>query len=297
MEDLLKLHQVGTDTFVAVEQPWLPPAAPSIYGGTMVAQCILAAGATVPDRHMRLASVHCTFIEGGKPQPSIYYTVQRANIHTVRSVRAFQEARCIFIATVRFEPGSQPCPAPAPAAKPLAVNVTEATGIKGGGGAEDCPFICSDLENLNELSNCPPQDVRISQLMKTRQIMGTDDRSLHTAALAYMSDNYFLPTVTRVQGICWERDPESLPESLSARRGEDDTKEVKMMVSLDHSMYFAESHDDWRADQWMRAEMQSPWAGDGRGLVMQRIFSNHGTLICTAVQEVNHSWGFFLTFS
>jgi acyl-CoA thioesterase len=32
--------------------------------------------------------------------------------------------------------------------------------------------------------------------------------------------------------------------------------------------------------------MQSPWAGDGRGVVMQKIFSKDGTLLATCVQEV-----------
>jgi acyl-CoA thioesterase 8 len=288
MEDLLKLRQIETDTFVAVEQPWLPPAAPSIYGGTMIAHCILAAGATVPGEHMRLASLHCTFIEGGKPQPPIYYIVQRANDRTVRRVRAFQETKCIVIAALRFEPRSQPYPAPPPACRRITADATKATGIKGGGGAKECPFVCSDLNTLNALSNCPPQEVKTWQQMKTRQSMATDDWSLHVAAVAYMSDNYFLPTVTRVHGLCWERDPESLPESLSARRKKGDTKNVKMMVSLDHSMYFAETNDEWRADHWLHTEMQSPWAGHGRGLVVQRIFSERGSLICTAVQEVNH---------
>jgi len=261
----------------------------------MIAQCILAAGVTVPDEHMRLASLHCTFIEGGKPQPPIHYVVHRANDCTVRSVRAFQGTKCILIAALRFEPRSQPYSAPPPAFRRMAADATKATEIKGGGGAKECPFVCSDLSMLNAPSDCVPQEMKIWQQMKTRQSMATDDRSLHIAAVAYMSDNYFLPTVTRVHGLCWERDPESLPESLFARRQKDDTKKVKMMVSLDHSIYFAQTNDEWRADHWLHTEMQSPWAGDGRGLVVQRIYSERGILICTAVQEVIHSLRLLLT--
>ena len=32
-------------------------------------------------------------------------------------------------------------------------------------------------------------------------------------------------------------------------------------------------------------EMESPWAGDGRGSVLQRICSKDGTLIATCVPE------------
>ncbi|KAF3344295.1 putative MFS-type transporter [Verticillium dahliae VDG2] len=57
-----------------------------------------------------------------------------------------------------------------------------------------------------------------------------------------------------------------------------------MLVSLDHSIYF---HDPRRvrADEWMFSEMDTPWAGDGRGVVLQRIFAADGTLLATCVQE------------
>jgi len=38
-------------------------------------------------------------------------------------------------------------------------------------------------------------------------------------------------------------------------------------------------------DEWMLTEMDSPWAGDGRGLVFQRIWTKEGILIATCVQE------------
>jgi acyl-CoA thioesterase 8 len=61
---------------------------------------------------------------------------------------------------------------------------------------------------------------------------------------------------------------------------------VSMMVSLDHTIYF---HDPqgFRADEWLFTEMESPWAGDGRGLVTQRMFTREGKLIATCIQEVS----------
>lgn len=57
------------------------------------------------------------------------------------------------------------------------------------------------------------------------------------------------------------------------------------MVSLDHSIYF---HNPlaFRADEWMLTEMESPWAGEGRGLAIQKIWSKDGVLIATCTQEV-----------
>ncbi len=37
----------------------------------------------------------------------------------------------------------------------------------------------------------------------------------------------------------------------------------------------------------MFTEMESPWAGDGRGVVTQRIFSKDGTLLATCFQEAS----------
>ena len=61
--------------------------------------------------------------------------------------------------------------------------------------------------------------------------------------------------------------------------------EIGMMVSLDHSIYF-HSPRDFRADEWLYTECESPWAGDGRGLVMQRMYTRDGKLVASCVQEV-----------
>jgi hypothetical protein len=61
--------------------------------------------------------------------------------------------------------------------------------------------------------------------------------------------------------------------------------EIGMMVSLDHSIYF-HNPKAFRADDWILAEAETPWAGEGRGFVMQRMFSKDGTLIASCVQEV-----------
>ena len=57
-----------------------------------------------------------------------------------------------------------------------------------------------------------------------------------------------------------------------------------MMVSLDHTIYFHRPRDI-RADEWLFSESESPWAGDGRGLVLQRIWNREGQLVASCVQE------------
>lgn len=93
-----------------------------------------------------------------------------------------------------------------------------------------------------------------------------------------MSDSWFIGTVARVHRL-WP--------GVSRNEVEDDdrrTPRIGMMVSLDHTIYF-HVPKSFRADEWLFTEMESPWAGDGRGLVMQRIFTRDGVLVATCVQE------------
>lgn len=61
--------------------------------------------------------------------------------------------------------------------------------------------------------------------------------------------------------------------------------EIGMMVSLDHSIYFHNPRN-FRADEWLYTECESPWSGDGRGLVLQRMYTKEGILVASCVQEV-----------
>lgn len=137
----------------------------------------------------------------------------------------------------------------------------------------------------------------------------------HLSALAYMSDSYFVGTVARVQEIPRFSSPAALKKVLKSLKNPSDLeaediskyvkdlseqearelrtgvvrpaqdKEIGMMVSLDHTIYFHNRHG-FRADEWIFSEMRSPWAGEGRGLVMQRMWAQDGTLVATCVQEV-----------
>jgi acyl-CoA thioesterase 8 len=58
-----------------------------------------------------------------------------------------------------------------------------------------------------------------------------------------------------------------------------------MMVSLDHTIYFHASRESFRADEWFLTEIESPWSGDGRGVVCQKIWTQGGRLVATCFQE------------
>ncbi|EXJ69746.1 uncharacterized protein A1O5_06817 [Cladophialophora psammophila CBS 110553] len=142
----------------------------------------------------------------------------------------------------------------------------------------------------------------------------------HLAALAYICDNYFIGTVPHVHSI-WDfvkppltefevgsRDPsqhqhETVRHFLVPGSDEEVTFQkmgqstfdpqdnehqsrprVGMMVTLSHTMFF-HAPKAVRADEWMLMELASHWAGDGRGVATQKIWSREGTLLASCVQE------------
>ena len=129
--------------------------------------------------------------------------------------------------------------------------------------------------------------------------------------MAYMSDSWFIGSVARVQKLIRFSEhtdsPHPVLKRLALEEQEENTKRatvpdnsdlyqntkptppnarVGMMVSLDHTIYFHRPRDV-RADEWMFSEMESPWSGDGRGLVIQRIWTKDGKLVATCIQEVS----------
>lgn len=157
-------------------------------------------------------------------------------------------------------------------------------------------------------------------MRKTRQwvraggnISPAGGQDTHLGALAYMSDSYFVGTIPLVHLIINLSSHPSIPqdpESSSANRTESsrnppfirvadsecaenktpesstpDRPTVGMMVSLNHSIFFHRPREVV-ADDWLLAENESPWSGEGRGLVIQKIWSRGGRLLATCVQEV-----------
>lgn len=164
-----------------------------------------------------------------------------------------------------------------------------------------------------------PHDKRTRQWIRARgKISASGGHQAHISALAYISDSYFIGTVSRVQNLTRFSSPSSIKRSIEslkktmnssvdkasvqkyleqvakqeaaenqrANGGKQDDRQIGMMVSLDHTIFFHNPRA-FRADEWMFTEMESPWAGDGRGLVMQKMWSKDGVLIASCVQEVS----------
>lgn len=264
--------------------------------------------------------MHCYFVLAGDSEiPIMYYVehVREGKSFATRTVQARQRGKCIFTTTMSFVRENSGGKKVVNHAVPLPTNIRLPIDQKEDDQVERAmsggsPFVSQRIEILNAESK-NPHEKRTRQWIKVRgRISEAGGHQAHLSALAYMSDSYFIGTVSRVHNLWRFGQPSNVKKADGTL--EDDTSmreralkglkqqdgfghdlnnsegrpEIGMMVSLDHSIYFHEPRK-FRADEWMFSEMSSPWSGDGRGVVQQHMFSKDGTLIATCVQEVRLS--------
>ncbi|KAK2810034.1 hypothetical protein FQN50_003228 [Emmonsiellopsis sp. PD_5] len=318
--DLTPVLDIGPDVFTNTRPLWHPPGARGIYGGAAIAQSLAAAQLTVGPEFSP-HSMHCYFVLAGDSQLPILYHVERVRdgrSFATRTVQARQRGRPIFTTTLSFdrEGGGGPKKVEHSAQKPD-VPLPPPTGEDSDRG----PFETRRAGILNRTSS-RPESKTIRQFVRARgDISASGGHQAHLSALAYMSDSYFIGTIARVHDIPRFSSPSALKKALQQLKNPSDLdsetiakhlkdladqeateikaqllsgstdivlpkpdKEIGMMVSLDHTIYF-HNRRGFRADEWLLIEMASPWAGDGRGLVMQKMWAQDGTLVATCVQE------------
>lgn len=323
---LRALTEEGVDVFINTNTLWNPPWGRGIFGGAAVAQSLVAAQATVPASFF-VHSMHCYFIFAANSIDPIVYSVERlrdGNSYITRTVQATQKEKRIFTTTLSFTfQGS--------AKKVLAHSVPMATDLtppsddlkgtsiltKAGNTSEDrpcdcvrCPVTITDHPYTRKLRHWMRARGRISDRPLDSGIFEKNHQA-HVAALAYMTDTYFIGTVYRAYNASRFTNRRVVDRALALAKHElgreiaerrrffehaaqeeiaenKDTAggdlQVDMIASLDHTIYFHNPHA-FRADEWMLVEMDTPWAGNERGLVMQRVWSRDGILIATCAQE------------
>lgn len=107
---------------------------------------------------------------------------------------------------------------------------------------------------------------------------------LHTLALLNLSDYHVLDVPLILSNLTF-----GLP-AINDETKTPTPSQGKMFTSLNHSVYFHKHHGAFRADDMCYTEGGCQWAGDGRALVMSRIFGKDGGLIASCVQEVSLVW-------
>ncbi|TGZ80702.1 Thioesterase/thiol ester dehydrase-isomerase [Ascodesmis nigricans] len=296
---LTALPELGPNIFTNSRPQWQPTGARGIYGGSVIAQSLLAALQTVPPQ-FHPHSMHCFFLLAGNASvPIIYHvdTVREGRSFHTRAVQARQHGRSIFATTISF---SLAVVAPdsdeedgdtAPRKRVVQHSSTLPETLP---KPEDCKNELDGIERMlkderideevaaaarEQFAKEPFEWRRISMVPVNTGKKPADrvmrswvrskspivDPRMQYAGLAYFSDSWFIGTVGRV--------------NREARRDN-----IGMMVSLDHTIWF--HLPGLKVDaEWLLVENQSTWAGEERGLVHQKIWDQQGRLVASCAQE------------
>jgi acyl-CoA thioesterase-2 len=241
-----------------------------VFGGQVAAQALVAATRTVDEPGREVHSLHAYFLRPGDPRIPILYEVDRirdGRSFTTRRVTAIQHGKAIFNLSASFHTaeegfvhGTGIPDVPDPETLPSTRALLEAEGIDLG-----MTFIGSQIE-LRWVTPLPternrPLPPRQLVWFRANGVFG-DDPVLHRCLLTYASDLTLLDTTLLPHGVGWQHDVE--------------------MASLDHAIWF---HGDFRADEWLLYEQDTPAATQGRGLARGLVFRRDGALVATVIQE------------
>jgi acyl-CoA thioesterase-2 len=279
LEDLIRaltLESKGTnlqgeDCFEGPSQ-WMPHG--RVFGGQVLAQCLMAAQHTINSTSRFVHSMHGYFLRPGDIELPINFTVDRlrdGRSFSTRRVQAFQKDQVIFSMIASFQdqdPGLEhqtemPTDIPEPESLPTAAElIGENPHPVAQYWAKARPF---DMRHVPSPVYFRVEGELIAHQAVWIKSLGElpDDSNLHRAAIAYASDYSILESIIRKHGIAWAH-----PGLKSA--------------SLDHAMWF---HREGRADQWMLYVQESPSAQGGRGLALGRIYTRDGILLASIAQE------------
>lgn len=262
--DLIQPEQVGRYWFRGNS----PTPQIRIFGGQVLAQCLLAANATV-DEAFLAHSMHAYFLRAGDPNHPIEFEVdpiRDGRSFATRRVVARQHGQAIFNTSVSYqvqEDGFSHEEAMPDVPWP------EGATPEGSHAGESAPRARFPLLDLYQVER-----YRLSQRTDEPQepaqqnwyrLCGTlkDDQRLHQAALALISDFSLLGTAFYSLGIKdWEKD--------------------YMIASLDHAIWF---HAPINLNDYVLYQCDSPWAGNARGFNRGKFWGADGKLIASTTQE------------
>jgi acyl-CoA thioesterase-2 len=268
---LMHLEPSGDDRFLAQSDNIGTPA---VFGGQVLGQALLAACRTAPtDRQVH--SLHAYFLLPGEHAPITYEVdrVRDGRSFSMRRVRALQGDKTIFelMASLQTEEGGVNHQAtmpdvPGPEGLEDEAVARQAIRQKLPPYFHDKTLAPRGLEyrHVSPVNLLDPQPrVGGSAVWIKARAPLPDDPMLHRALLAYGSDHGLLPVATE-------------PHGLTLYRGD------VRMASLDHAMWF---HRDFRMDEWLLYQVESPSASGARGLCQGRFFTQDGRLVASVTQE------------
>jgi acyl-CoA thioesterase II len=233
-----------------------PVARPTVYGGQVAAQSVLAASRSVdPDRSFH--SLHAYFLRSGRPAQPMTVAVDRTRdgrSFATRQVVASQDGSVILSAALSFhrQEMSADLMRMMPDVAPPESCATLDTG--------------QSSEAAVELRGVPAesQDSPLGALrvwVRARDPL-PEDPIFHAAALVFMSD---LRTGTSI-GV-----------------GVGGMSKFAMVASLDHAFWL---HHPAHADRWLLMSVETLAYGHARGLVLGTFHSEDGDAVASFTQEL-----------
>lgn len=266
----LDLRRHGDTSF---EGDSLPMPGGRVFGGQVLAQALLAAGATVSDdRHAH--SLHGYFLRAGDATRPIQFEVEvlrDGRSFSARRTHALQGGRPILSMIASFQldqdgPEHSVTMPEVPGPESVTSGVEVLAPFAGHPLADfwltQAPFDVRHVEgSLFVGPDRRPKQYQTAWLRVRGPVDGPD--LLHRALLAFGADQVMLEPLLRRHGASWV------------------DREVSL-ASLDHAMWW---HRPARADEWLLFVQDAPTAQGGRGLTGTWIFAEDGRLVASASQE------------
>lgn len=296
VDTFLNLEKVDKNLYLARHLLKGRNSIPVVYGGQVIGQALAAATATVHSGFVP-NSLHSYFIQSGNVEKPILYQVdciRDGKSFCTRLVKALQEGEAIFTVQISFhKPEADsivhqiPMPeVPSPdSLEDLAErfeksekdpNIPPAAAALIKFKKREIPpaffrvfsfrpvdmdsylFLKKDPENTGHCTDAYKSYIWI----KANENIGNDKR-LHLAAAAYISDATMIETALR---------PHSKKGFIPS-----------MALTLDHSIWMHSA--DFRVDDWLLYENHSTIAAGGRSLIEGKLWTKDGRLIFSTTQE------------
>ena len=269
---LLDIEQLEVDLFRGIGSGG--ETTTRIFGGHVIAQALMAAYRTVPDRLCH--SLHAYFIRPGDPAVPVIYQVDRARdggSFTTRRVVAIQHGKQILNLSASFQVTED--------GWDYQHEMPPTSGPENWSGrpelrekyANDIPEKYREdflRERPIDIREVEPRDFFDPQPASDRNRLwfrmeaakGQDPQMQH-CLLAYASDMNLLGSSLRPHGLTW----------FQGR---------VMTASLDHAMWF---HGPIDFSDWHLYDLDAPWTGGARGFNRGLIYSDDGRLVASVTQE------------
>jgi acyl-CoA thioesterase II len=273
LDDLLRVLRLDA---VAEDRFRIPSAASElfdrIYGGQLLAQAIVAAGATVEGKEVH--SLHAAFVNGGRPGRPVEVAVNRirdGRSLSARDLTVRQDGVPLLAALASFHANTgspdwhgSPSPVvPAPEETPLLQHWAAQAAAGGRHWIDRPPPIELRLPESPRFLGGTGSSATRSHWMRVPRPVG-DDPTLHAALLAYASDFFLMDMVFRAH-----------PSGLGPSSADG--------FSVDHAIWF---HRPTRFDSWHLHTQEAVNVVGERGLARGSIHDQSGRLVATVMQEV-----------